>query len=163
MSAHKFHLGQMVAYNPQKGTRAPRDTHVVTAALPERHGQFEYRIRCVLRGTRAHGAGKRADGKQRQCRARGGNQGQTAVTTGPQIKAARVLLGWSVRDLARRAAIEIADVQDIENAPEPPKRHMETIRAALEDAGIQFIDSVGVELRPVEIGRKAALAGKGKR
>ena len=31
------------------------------------------------------------------------------MITGAQIKAARVLLGWSVRDLARRAAIEIAE------------------------------------------------------
>jgi hypothetical protein len=43
MSAHKFHLGQMVAYNPQKGW-AGRGAYVVTAKLPERDGEFEYRI-----------------------------------------------------------------------------------------------------------------------
>jgi hypothetical protein len=86
------------------------------------------------------------------------------MITGPQIKAARALLGWSVRDLARRAAIEISDVQDVEDASRPPKRHVAAIRTALEDAGIQFIDSVGVELRlvlPVEIGLNPA-ARKGK-
>jgi hypothetical protein len=86
------------------------------------------------------------------------------MITGPQIKAARALLGWSVRDLARRAAIEISDVQDLEDAPKPPRRHIESIRGALQDAGIQFIDSVGVELRPVlpnEIGLNLA-ARKGK-
>jgi hypothetical protein len=86
------------------------------------------------------------------------------MITGPQIKAARALLGWSVRDLARRAAIEISDVQDVEDASRPPKRHVAAIRTALEDAGIQFIDSVGVELRlvlPVEIGPNPA-ARKGK-
>jgi transcriptional regulator with XRE-family HTH domain len=89
------------------------------------------------------------------------------VITGAQIKAARVLLGWSVRDLARRASIEIADVQDVEDASKPPKRHIASIRDALEDAGIQFIDSVGVELRPVlpnEVGQETAVpAAKGKR
>ena len=52
------------------------------------------------------------------------------MITGAQIKAARVLLGWSVRDLARRAAIEIADVQDVEDASRPPKRHIASIRYA---------------------------------
>ena len=88
------------------------------------------------------------------------------MITGAQIKAARVLLGWSVRDLARRAAIEIADVQDVEDASRPPKRHIASIRYALEDGGIQFIDSVGVELRPVlpnEAGRETAAPAKGKR
>jgi hypothetical protein len=42
---HKFHLGQMVAYNPQKGTWAARGAYVVTAKLPQRDGEFEYHIR----------------------------------------------------------------------------------------------------------------------
>jgi hypothetical protein len=84
------------------------------------------------------------------------------MITGAQIKAARALLGWSVRDLARRAAIEIADVQDVEDTARPPKRHVAVIRGALEHAGIAFIDSVGVELRPADIGlAKAALGAKG--
>jgi hypothetical protein len=58
------------------------------------------------------------------------------MTSGPQIKAARALLGWSVRDLARRAAIEISDVQDAEDASRPKERHVTSIRVALEDAGI---------------------------
>jgi hypothetical protein len=41
---HKFHLGQMVAFNPQKGWAARR-AYVVTAKLPERDGEFEYSIR----------------------------------------------------------------------------------------------------------------------
>jgi hypothetical protein len=35
------------------------------------------------------------------------------------------------------------------------KRHIESILGALENAGIQFIDSVGVELLPIEIGLKS--------
>ena len=42
---HKFHLGQMVAYNPRAGSWAPRGPYVVTAKLPERDGVFEYHIR----------------------------------------------------------------------------------------------------------------------
>ena len=45
MTMHKFHLGQMVAYNPQWGTWAPWGPYVVTAKLPERDGEFEYHIR----------------------------------------------------------------------------------------------------------------------
>jgi hypothetical protein len=45
---HKFHLGQMVAYYPDKGTWAARGAYVVTARLPERDGEFEYRIRSAL-------------------------------------------------------------------------------------------------------------------
>jgi hypothetical protein len=37
----------------------------------------------------------------------------SAMITGAQIKAARMLLGWSVPDLARRAAMNIADTQEL--------------------------------------------------
>jgi hypothetical protein len=42
---HKFHLGQLVEFNPPRGIYAPRGPYVVTAKLPERDGAFEYRIR----------------------------------------------------------------------------------------------------------------------
>jgi hypothetical protein len=45
---HKFHLGQMVTYHPNKGTWAARGAYVVTAKLPERDGEFEYRIRSAI-------------------------------------------------------------------------------------------------------------------
>ena len=41
---HKFYLGQTVVYYPDKGTWAARGAYVVTAKLPERNGEFEYRI-----------------------------------------------------------------------------------------------------------------------
>ena len=40
---HKFHLGQTVEYRAAR--YAPRGAHVVTAKLPERDGEYEYRIR----------------------------------------------------------------------------------------------------------------------
>ena len=45
---HKFHLGQMVTYHPRQGTWAPRGAYVVTAKLPERDAEFEYRIRSAI-------------------------------------------------------------------------------------------------------------------
>jgi hypothetical protein len=42
---HKFHLGQLIEFNPPRGIYAPRWPYVVTAKLPERDGAFEYRIR----------------------------------------------------------------------------------------------------------------------
>ena len=41
---HKFHLGQTVVH---RARYAPSGTCVVTAKLPERNGEYEYRIRNV--------------------------------------------------------------------------------------------------------------------
>ena len=70
------------------------------------------------------------------------------MITGPQIKTARVLLGWSLPDLARRTGIDIANIQELENAAKVPNRRrsdLELIQAILEEARIEFIDSVGVQ------------------
>ena len=45
---HKFRLGQTVTYTPRIGTWAPRGAYIVTAKLPERNGEFEYRIRSAI-------------------------------------------------------------------------------------------------------------------
>jgi hypothetical protein len=42
---HKFYLGQQVHYDPPQGIKAPRGAYAVIAKLPEREGEFEYRIR----------------------------------------------------------------------------------------------------------------------
>ena len=76
------------------------------------------------------------------------------MITGPQIEAARRLLRWSVSDLARRAGMEIADVQDIENAKSLPKRRLQDlaiIQATLQQVGMEFVDAVGVHFRPPEL------------
>jgi hypothetical protein len=44
---HKFHIGQAVKYRAMRGLYAASGTYVVTAKLPERGGEFEYRIRNV--------------------------------------------------------------------------------------------------------------------
>jgi hypothetical protein len=42
---HKFNLGQAVAYRAVRGLYAASGAYVVTAKLPERDGEYEYRIR----------------------------------------------------------------------------------------------------------------------
>jgi hypothetical protein len=42
---HKFHLGQAVSYRAALGLYAASGAYVVTAKLPERDGEYEYRIR----------------------------------------------------------------------------------------------------------------------
>ncbi len=76
------------------------------------------------------------------------------MITGPQIQAARTLLGWSVRDLARRTGLDIAGIQELETLAKVPNRSrndLGLIQAILEEAGIAFIDSVGVQFRPPDL------------
>lgn len=42
---HKFKIGQPVGYRPPRGIYVAGGAFVVTALLPERNGDFEYRIR----------------------------------------------------------------------------------------------------------------------
>jgi hypothetical protein len=44
---HKFILGQAVEYYAPRGLHAPPGFYVVTAKLPERDGEFEYRIQHI--------------------------------------------------------------------------------------------------------------------
>jgi DNA-binding transcriptional regulator YiaG len=77
-----------------------------------------------------------------------------AMITGPQITAARTLLGWSIPDLARRTGINIADIQEAESGAKLPNRRLDDlalIQTILEEAGIEFIESVGVQFRPLEL------------
>jgi hypothetical protein len=45
MSEHKFQVGMLVEYQPPRGISAPFGAYVITARLPMRHGQLEYRIK----------------------------------------------------------------------------------------------------------------------
>ena len=42
---HKFRIGQLVNYRPPRGLYAPLGPYLIAAQLPEREGEFEYRIR----------------------------------------------------------------------------------------------------------------------
>ncbi len=63
------------------------------------------------------------------------------IITAAQVKAARVLLGLSQRDLAKIADLGIATVKRLETAREPrgAVTTMLKVQAALEKAGIEFI------------------------
>ena len=78
-----------------------------------------------------------------------------------QIKAARSLLGWSQEQLADAAGISIATIKRLEADGGALGGRTETaggIRAALEKAGVEFIDSngggEGVRLRKSPVRKK---------
>lgn len=67
-----------------------------------------------------------------------------------QLKAARALLSWSQQDLAEAANVSIATVKRLESEDGELKGREGTARKlceALQEAGIEFIGSLGVRLR----------------
>ena len=78
--------------------------------------------------------------------------------TGPQFRAARAMLGWTVLELARRAIVSVATINAIEdtNVPSSHRRgDLAAIQAALEEGGIEFTngDEPGVKLKAKPKGR----------
>jgi transcriptional regulator with XRE-family HTH domain len=76
-----------------------------------------------------------------------------AMASGAQIRAARALLGWSVRDLAHRAVVSLSTVNSLEGGAGPPAvsdKKLAAIRGVLEAAGIEFTNGhmPGVRLNP---------------
>lgn len=62
-----------------------------------------------------------------------------------QIKAARMLVGWGQAELAKAAKISLPALGNLERGAVTPRtRTIESIRKALEQAGIEFIDGPGV-------------------
>lgn len=64
---------------------------------------------------------------------------------GNQIKAARALLGWSQDQLAQAASLSVPTVKRAEGqaAISASADAVAAIRAALESAGVQFLDENG--------------------
>jgi transcriptional regulator with XRE-family HTH domain len=60
-----------------------------------------------------------------------------------QCKMARAALGWGVRDLAATAKVSPDTVARLERGEELRERTIDAIRAALETAGVEFIDENG--------------------
>jgi transcriptional regulator with XRE-family HTH domain len=61
--------------------------------------------------------------------------------TPAQSKAARALLGWSQTELARRAGVSRSTVTDFElESRQVAPESLAKIKAALEKAGVQFIN-----------------------
>ena len=73
-------------------------------------------------------------------------QEQTKPLTSDQLRAARALLRWSAEDLSRRSLVSLRTIRRAELAEQHSTMTMPnnlTIRRALEDAGIDFIDENG--------------------
>ena len=61
--------------------------------------------------------------------------------TGPQCRGARGLIGWSQADLCEAAGVGRATLANFEaGSAKPYERTLRDIRAALESAGITFLD-----------------------
>lgn len=63
--------------------------------------------------------------------------------TSAQIRAARGLLNWTVRDLASRAGVHRNTVTRTETEETGPGHSVAAMRKALEDAGVIFIEENG--------------------
>jgi transcriptional regulator with XRE-family HTH domain len=73
-----------------------------------------------------------------------------AEITAGQLRAARELVGWSLADLAKAAAIRTAAVADFESGARAPYRVSVTrLRAVFEAHGVEFTQGVrpGVKLK----------------
>jgi hypothetical protein len=71
--------------------------------------------------------------------------GRPALTSA-QIRAARALIRWSAEDLARSSAVGITTIRRAELAEEMTSltaANDRSLRCALEDAGVEFIDENG--------------------
>ncbi len=70
---------------------------------------------------------------------------------GTQVRMGRAAVGWGVRELAEKANVTPNTVSRIENGGDALASTLDRIRAALEDAGVIFIDEdeegPGVRLR----------------
>ncbi len=62
------------------------------------------------------------------------------MLTGTQVRMARAAVGWGVRELAEKAKINPNTVSRIENSGDALASTLDRIQAALEDAGVIFID-----------------------
>lgn len=79
------------------------------------------------------------------------------MITGTQIRAARALLGWSQDTLAEAAGVSLPTIKRIEaRADEIGGRAttIQSIRDAVERAGIVFIDDDDIGGRGVRLGRR---------
>ena len=65
------------------------------------------------------------------------------MVTSAQIRAARGLVNWTVRDLAERSGVHRNTVTRVETESTGPGHSIAAIRAALESAGVIFVDENG--------------------
>jgi transcriptional regulator with XRE-family HTH domain len=78
-------------------------------------------------------------------------QAAKSAITGAQIRAARAFLNWSVRDLSERCGVSesaISRAEKVDVVPGMQSRNLDAVRSTFEAYGIEFIDKVGVIIRP---------------
>jgi hypothetical protein len=71
--------------------------------------------------------------------------------SGAQLRAARALLKWSVRDLSAQCHVSrsaIARGEKVDGAPPMQVRNLDAIRRTFEERGIEFLGLEGVRLLP---------------
>src|SRR5690242_88591 len=71
------------------------------------------------------------------------------AVTGAQLRAARALLKWSVRDLSDRCGVSrsaISRGEKVDGTPPMHERNFNTIRTIFEEQGIEFLDFNGVRM-----------------
>ena len=64
------------------------------------------------------------------------------IATGPQLRAARNGLGWSIQQLAEFSGISVRTIiryEDCKGVPASRSGNLETLMTNLESAGIEFI------------------------
>jgi transcriptional regulator with XRE-family HTH domain len=67
-----------------------------------------------------------------------------SVTMTPiQLRMARAAVGWGVRELAEKAGVTANTVTRIENGADARLSTIDSLRHALEAAGVEFIDENG--------------------
>ncbi len=77
------------------------------------------------------------------------------IITPEQCKAARALLGWNQDTLASNARVAKQTLADFERgARQPYERTLRDIIAALEEAGIEFIDAENEKGEGVRLNKK---------
>ena len=82
------------------------------------------------------------------------------MISGAQIRAARAMMGWTARALAREAYVPDFTLEWIEGDGTltiKDRKALVAIQVALEEAGIEFIGSTGVQLQPKSSKRKQSL------
>src|SRR5277367_5020900 len=80
--------------------------------------------------------------------------------TPKHVRAARALLAWSQRDLAKAAGVATSTVADFERGQRTPvANNAQAIRSALEVAGIRFLPAGAVIGPAVPIINKSARQG----
>jgi len=77
------------------------------------------------------------------------------ILSGKHIRAARGLVGWTQRELARRANVGLGTIRRMEDADGPVSARTENIisvTVALQKAGVEFLndDRPGVRMKPQE-------------